>query len=158
MKNKRLVGLLGVLLIVITAGFALPQPNKYGIELKEIEFNPFPTEHAQTKEDVLQKRYMLVEFFTLQCPYCVASIPALNELNKHKDLSVVAYIMSSSSKVKKYAKKHNVEYTVCRATPSYMDTFQPSAVPMSFLIDTKTLEVKQKFVGKVSKEKVLSHL
>lgn len=158
MKNRRLIGLLGVLIIVITIGFALPTPAKYGVTLEKIEFDPFNTPYAQTEEELSQKRYMLIQFFTLHCLHCKENIPVLNELNKHQDLFVSGYIMSNGSKVKAYVKKHGVEFSISRARADYMNTFRPVSVPMSFLIDTKTLEVKERFIGKLDAKKILTLL
>jgi len=157
-KNKKLSGLLFILLAVVAIGVALPQPKQIesaNMKLTKVEYDPFDTEYALTKEQLLQKRYMLIEFFTLQCPHCERSIPLLNELQKHKDLSVVGYTMESSSKVKEYAKKHDVRYPLSRASVNYMNIFEPVVVPMSFLIDTQTMEVKEKFLGKFEAKSVL---
>ena len=162
-KNRRLVILFSVLAFVVALGVFLPTYEKEkglaeGIVLSSIELNSFGNEHAQTLEEVTKKPYVLLHFFTLECPYCKYNISHLNRLNKSEKVSVIGYISITSKKARAYAREHGVQYTLSRASKEYMEIFNPVVVPMSFLVDTKTLEVKSSFIGKISEKDVLSYI
>jgi len=161
-KNRRLVALLGLLAVVAGLGLFLPEQHDHnnveGIKIEKIEFDSYRNELAQSKEEALGKEFVLIEFFSYRCKFCKQSIPALNELNKHEKLSVIGYSMMGGKKAKKYAKEYGVAYTLSRPSQEYMKIFNPVTVPMSFLIDSKTLEVKAKFTGMIVESEVLSYL
>lgn len=164
-KNRNLAFLLIILVAVISLGVMLPTPehrhnhSDEGIpkSIESFEFEAYLDEHnGFSFED---KPYVLIEFFTLNCPYCKASIPDLNKINQHKDISVVAYIMETSKKrIAQYAEQNNVKYPISRGSVHLYDHFNPVAVPISFLIDTKTKEVKKHFLGVVKYDKIVSEL
>ena len=157
-KNKRLFILLILMVVVIALGVFLPEKEKFSLRLNEFHYSPYKTEYTKSKEELLQKPYVLIEFFTLQCPHCVKNIPFLNNLSEHPKLNVVGYIMESENRVKEYAKKYDVRYPLARANKEYIDIFEPTMVPMSFIIDTKTLEVKEKIVGHLNPSMIEKYL
>ncbi|MEA3330465.1 MAG: hypothetical protein U9Q29_02080 [Campylobacterota bacterium] len=161
-KNKKLFTMVCFLFCIgtLSAFFSLEKEKGIGegIVLESIELNSFNNKYAQKKEDIVKKPYLLIEFFTLRCRHCKDNIKHLNELNKSDKLSVVGYINANSKKVRAYAKKYAVEFTLSRASKIYMKTFNPVAVPMSFLVDTKTLKVKKSFIGKVTEAEVLKEI
>ncbi len=159
-KNKRLFALLLLLGFIVALSFALSQKETQGsiLKLESIEINPYNQADALSLEAVEKKPYVLLEFFTLNCPYCKKSIPALNRLNAHSDISVISYISESSPKVRAYMKEEKVTYTISRASEAYFKIFNPVAVPMSFVVDTHTKEIVGKIVGEITEEKVTAFL
>lgn len=146
---------------ILNAGFLFSDSEKTygeGVVLNSIDINSFNNEFAQTKDKIVKKPYMLIEFFTLHCQYCKDNILHLNRLNKNSKIAVVGYINANSKKVRAYARKHSVEFTIARASKEYMKLFNPVAMPMSFLIDTKTLKVKKSFIGKLTEQDVLDEI
>lgn len=162
LTNKKIIVLAILLLgvVIVGAGLFTKKDKGYqeGIVLDSIVLNSYNNEAAQTKDEIMKKPYLLIEFFTLRCPHCKKNIPHLNELNKHNKISVIGYINNNSRKVRSYARENNVEFTLSRASREYTKIFNPVAVPMSFLIDTKTLKVKKSFIGELTSKKVLEYI
>jgi thiol-disulfide isomerase/thioredoxin len=161
-KNKRLIALLSLLVLVVGASAFFPfekEKKGYaeGVILGSLDISSFGNEDAQSKEDIEKKPYILMEFFTRECPNCKKIIPELNALNRSDKVSVVGYVNDNSKKVRVYAKEYGVEYTLSRASREYTKVFNPVVVPMSFLVDTKTLKVKKSFIGRFSADQVLKY-
>jgi hypothetical protein len=158
LKNRRLCVLIIALVFVIGLSLFMPRSDGFSLQLKEIEYAPYGVKKALSKESLMQKPYMLIEFFSLQCPYCVKNIPTLNGLHVNKKMSVVGYVMESESRVEAYAQKHNILFPIAKTSEHYMELFEPNVVPMSFVIDTKTLEVKEKIIGVIDPKKLEIYL
>jgi len=162
-KNRRLGMLLGTLFLVITAGVALPAPDAprkeaqesgiVGKHVRQIEFIPY--DRRAPYADPAAKPYALLEFFTPHCGFCRRSVPELNRLAESDEVAVVAYTSGSGREVKTFVKTEGVAYPVSHTSREYSDLFNPVAVPVSFLVDTATLEIKARFVGKVDADTVL---
>ena len=157
LKNRRLFVLIIILVGVIGVNQFVPRSDGFSLQLKEIDYTPYETNMA-SKESLMEKPYMLIEFFTLHCPHCVKNIPTLNSLHVSKKMSVVGYIMESKSRVKAYAQKHNILFPIARTSEYYVELFEPHVVPISFVIDTKTLEVKEKIIGVIDPKKLEVYL
>lgn len=151
LQNKRLFFLLMILIVLVGVKVFFPTSDKFSIQLKTIDYNPYDTKSVQTQEVLLKKPYMLIEFFTLNCHHCVKNIPLLNELHLHKNINVVGYVLltENKNKIQTYADEHNILYPLSRISNNYMEIFDPVFVPVSFLIDTKSLKVVEKIVGNV---------
>jgi len=157
LKNRRLFVLIIILFVVVGVYLFLPTTERFSLQLREIEYDPYEI-NVVSRESLMEKPYMLIEFFTLQCPHCVKNIPTLNSLHEGKKMSVVGYIMESKSRVKAYVQKHNILFPIARTSEYYMELFEPYVVPMSFVIDTKTLEVKEKIIGAIDPKKLEVYL
>ncbi|MBN2722362.1 MAG: hypothetical protein JXQ77_06035 [Campylobacterales bacterium] len=170
-KTKRMVLLLSMLGVVIAVWAAIPaqQPcvhcghdenasQNSGNALNSIDISAYIGDSKEIKKQVDAKPYVLFEFFALRCSHCIKSIDTLNKLDKNDKLSVIGYIAADPSKVRDFASLHGIEYAVSRIPEGYYDIFEPTAFPVSYLVDTKTMEIKARFVGEVSEDEVLSHL
>jgi len=165
--NKRLVGLLVLLALVVTAKIVQvvmsPAPHHTHTpsevtQLHQIELHRFGNEGSATPQEIVAKPYVLLEFFSLSCRYCQKSIPTLNRLNRHPKLSVIGYAQANPKPVLEYAKAKGVAYTLCQTSLHYFELFNPVRVPVSYLVDTKSLAVKARFMGEVDYDEVVSYL
>jgi thiol-disulfide isomerase/thioredoxin len=156
-KNRRLGMLLGALVLVVTAGIFLPESKApvVGTAAKVEQIELMPYDRSADYADPTSKPLALLEFFTPQCHYCKLSVEALNRLNESGEISVIGYTSGSGKQVRAFMKEHGVSYPVSRTSKAYYELFNPVAVPASFLVDTKTLEVKASFVGEIDAEIVL---
>jgi len=156
-KNRRLGILLGTLALVVMAGIALPDPGakREGAVTKVERIELMPYDRGAAYADPASKPLALLEFFTPQCHFCKLSVEELNRLDKSAEIAVVAYTSGSAKAVKAFMDEQGVTYPVSRTSNEYYDLFNPVAVPASFLVDTKTLEVKASFVGRVDADTVL---
>jgi thiol-disulfide isomerase/thioredoxin len=156
-KNRRLGILLGTLLLVVTAGFVLPESGAKEepavIKVERIELMPYDRSTAYAEP--ASKPFALLEFFTPQCHFCKLSVEELNQLDKSAEIAVIAYTSGSGKQVKAFMEEQGVAYPVSRTSREYYELFKPAAVPASFLVDMDTLEVKASFVGKVDADTVL---
>ena len=161
-NRRRLVLLLGVLAAVVSLGIMLPEKSKGGavqemgqsVTLNEIAFIPYLSDTPPLTE----KPYALLEFFTTDCRFCKASVGELNALNRNEKLNVIAYTYEGKKKVRGFIEAYGAEYPISRATQQFRNHFDHTGVPASYLVDSKTLEVKAKFIGKVSSDEVLSYI
>lgn len=165
-KNKMLAIIVGVGVLLMVASSFIPQKissvqmfatdEHKRIKIDELVLTPHLHDPKFSKEYYAKKPFVLVEFFTFYCPNCTKSIPELKKINESDDVNVIAYIKESESvKVKEYKDKHSIDYLIAKPTNKYFKEFNPVAVPMSFLVDSETLEVKASFIGKMTYEKVM---
>lgn len=157
-KNRRLGILLGTLALVIIAGLALPDKSNAKASLPKgaikIDYMPY----LESMQPLAEKPYILLEFFATDCPFCKASVPELNALNKNPNLSVVSYTYDSKKDVKAFIQEYKAEYTISRASEEFRKQFTYQGIPTSFLVDTKSKIIINKFVGKVDAQEVLREI
>ena len=146
-----------ILFVVVGVYLFLPTTERFSLQLREIEYDPYEI-NVVSRESLMEKPYMLIEFFSLQCPHCVKNIPTLNDLHVSKKMSVVGCVMERESRVEAYAQKHNILFPIAKTSEYYLELFEPHVVPMSFVIDTKTLEVKEKIIGAIDPRKLEIYL
>jgi hypothetical protein len=154
-KNRRLGMLLGILVLVVIAGVALPTKYEVHAAIPEqvitVEYIPY----LENMGPLAQKPYLLLEFFTTDCGFCKASVSELNVLNEHAKIGVVAYTYESKSKVNAFIKEQQARYAISRASAKFRNQFAHQGVPLSYLVDTASHKVIAGFVGKVKAKEVL---
>ncbi|MEA3369645.1 MAG: TlpA disulfide reductase family protein [Candidatus Ratteibacteria bacterium] len=104
-------------------------------------------------EDMIGKKIILLNFHTLNCPYCLTMLPGLNELyeNYKGEMEIVSvYIDESGPRLKSFVKKRDIRYYVL------LDSKQQVAyqygilgVPSLFVLD---LEGEIRYLGHDSKK------
>ena len=100
--------------------------------------------------DQLKGKVVVVDFWATWCAPCVAEIPGYVELQKKygKDgLAIVGVSMDriAPAKVKAFAEKHGMNYTVVIGGSDTTDAFGGfEAIPTTFLIDRQGRIVHQK--------------
>jgi thiol-disulfide isomerase/thioredoxin len=150
--SSRLIILLFVLAVVITVGLILPVPKRDEMIGKTIPMPDAKGYNIEALNEAIlkEKPYVLFVFFEITCKHCVESIPELNQLNREGDIKVVAFINEDDKKVQNYIRKHQIEYIVSKADKNFKKFFNVRGVPVSFLIDTRTMTVRERYLGKVS--------
>lgn len=151
-KKIRLSILLLVFILSVGAYFLIPTaPVKEhshklkDVRINKIEFNTLVNPTNTTLEDIKSKPRVFKLFFTLNSVEVKENIEMLNELHKHPKTSVIAYMLSGTSRAEKFAKRNNVQFPIVKPSIEYMAAFPTVKIPMGFLVDTKTLKPVGKF-------------
>ena len=84
-----------------------------------------------------EQDFSLLVFFSRKCGACVWEIPALNKLNKYKNLKVTGvYFDEDISKLNDFIEKHNIKYeVVLNADAELKELFTNGGFPVNYLID-----------------------
>ncbi len=95
-----------------------------------------------TLSDYRGKKAVLLVFWYLGCPHCVKEIPTLKKLHKEyasKGLKILALnVYDSREKLKKYAKKNGIEYTILDdSSQEILREYGVMGVPTNILVDLK---------------------
>jgi hypothetical protein len=153
-KQKRVVGLLVLLLVLVGVYFAIPSgpaPHVHAklkdLKLNELEMDVLYAKNGETLEDIKQKSHVLMVFFTLNCADTKTNIARLNALHQRDDIAVVGYLMAGISRAESFAKRNGVEFPIANPSLHYKQTFEPNVHPSSYLVRTSDLSVREKYVG-----------
>lgn len=90
--------------------------------------------------DNLKSKVILIQFTSVRCGPCQASVPFLNQLvaeyNKDQfDLVAIEAYDQSSSAMKSYRRKNNMEYRFLMSSQEVTKSYHIEAVPTFFILD-----------------------
>jgi len=87
-----------------------------------------------------KNKVILLNFFATWCPYCKKEVIELNKLNKeikNKNFILIGIdIGEGAEKVKRFAEKHNINYTILLDRTGYIAKFFGiRGIPTNFILD-----------------------
>ncbi|MCI4625793.1 MAG: TlpA family protein disulfide reductase [Candidatus Magnetoovum sp. WYHC-5] len=97
-------------------------------------------------------RVVLLEFWSMWCMGCRASIPFLNTMRytfKESELTVIALNVDAkdfNSQVKSYVKQNSMTYPIVLSVESLNESYGISVLPTMYLLDKKH-NIAQKYLG-----------
>ena len=162
-EQKRVFGLLALLLVLVGVYFAIPSgpaPHVHAklkdLKLNELEMDVLYAKNGETLEDIKRKPHVLMVFFALNCTDTRVNIPRLNDLHKRDDIAVVGYLMAGTSRAESFAKRYGVEFPIANPSLRYKQTFEPNVLPSSYLVNSSDLSVKEQYVGILFSQNVIN--
>lgn len=162
MKNRDLrfmvYGLMIAALLCSITNISCAQKEGFSIGDKAADFTLKDAGGAEVKlsEVVKNNKSTLLVFWATWCPYCVNEIPQLKQLNTvygNKGLKILAIdIGESGEKVKSFAKKEGIEYTILLdSNNAVANQYGVGGIPTNILIDNNGV-IKHKGVHPPSEE------
>ncbi len=165
MKNKLIVGSLFLLIVcslVIGVQPKKPLPLKPDLpppakieKYKPNFFAKLPQKDINDEPIVYDKKYYLLDVWSITCPPCRMTVPelvALQDVYKKKNFMVVGLSLDGSiPPVKDFMKSMNVNYPVALITDEHLALFPPiRGIPTMFLVDANGKIIKM-YIGYTSK-------
>ncbi len=86
----------------------------------------------------LKGKIIVLNFWFVQCPQCVAEIPQLNKIVKaYPDVVFIAPALDEKEKIVNFLKTHSFKYNIIPAQSKYIESLGINAFPMHLIVDKK---------------------
>ncbi len=129
--------------VFIQKGLALISPSTIPVvkQSKVTDYNWKLKDESGTNYNFesVKEKVVLVNVWATWCPPCIAEMPSLQKLyNDYKDKIEFVFVTGDSYKdVNLFLIKNNYTFKVYRSTNGYLEVFDISSIPRTFLIDKK---------------------
>ncbi|MCI0485332.1 MAG: TlpA family protein disulfide reductase [Blastocatellia bacterium] len=135
----------------VFAGPALEQHS--GVDHQALDFKATDLQGKPFDATPLKGRIVLLDFWAVWCPPCLAAMPVLKKLNrdfKSKGFSVVgiAVYSGTAEDIGEIVREHKVDYTVVVGDDDLVERFEVIGYPTYFLIAPDG-RIYKKYVGEV---------
>ena len=107
-------------------------------------------DNAMALQDI-KSRILLIQFTSVTCGPCKASIPFLRQLVTEFNPQDFAFVAieswtKNSDVLKSYQRRNNFNYTFLKSTPQVTESYQVKSVPVFFILDENRV-IKKVFKG-----------